>query len=105
MIDATALTEELRRFAGARDWERFHSPKNLAMALSVEAAELVELFQWQTEEESRAVKDDLVARSAAADEIADIVIYAVRIADKLGIDVGAAIEAKLVKNARKYPAG
>ena len=72
LIDVTGLTEALRVFAAERDWERFHSPKNLAMALSVEAAELVEIFQWSTEEQSNAVKDDQVRRQAAADEIADV---------------------------------
>ena len=104
LIDVTRLTEELRVFAAERDWERFHSPKNLAMALSVEASELVEIFQWSTEEQSIAVKDDEDRRQAAADEIADVVIYATRIADRLGIDVADAVARKLHKNAEKYPA-
>ena len=73
------------------------------MVLSVEAAELVEIFQWSTEEQSNAVKDDQVRRQAAADEIADVMIYATRIADRLGIDVAEAVAQKLRKNAQKHP--
>ena len=104
LIDVTGLTEALRVFALERDWERFHSPKNLAMALSVEASELVEIFQWSTEEQSIAVMDDEDRRQAAADEIADVLIYATRIADRLGIDVADAVAQKLRKNAEKHPA-
>ena len=103
LIDVTALTQALQKFADERNWERFHSPKNLAMALSVEVAELVEIFQWRTEAESRAAKDDVAVKQAAADEIADVIIYATRLADKLGIDIDDAIERKLAKNAKKHP--
>ncbi len=101
-LDITALQENLRRFAAERDWEQFHSPKNLTMALSVEAAELVEIFQWLTEAQS-ADPDDRT-RAAAAEEIADIQIYLARLADRLNIDIPQAVEDKLVLNARKYPA-
>jgi NTP pyrophosphatase (non-canonical NTP hydrolase) len=74
------------------------------MALSVEVSELVEIFQWSTEEQSVAVKDDEVRRQAVADEIADVLIYAIRIADRLGIDVADAVAEKLRKNAEKHPA-
>ncbi len=95
------LRQKIESFADERDWEQFHSPKNLSMALSVEAAELLELFQWATEAESRAPGQE--RRQAAADEIADVQIYLIRLADQLGIDVLAAVEAKLAKNEAKYP--
>ncbi len=95
------LRDQLRAFASARDWEQFHSPKNLSMALSVEAAELLETFQWLTEEQSRNLPPEL--RQAAQEEIADVLIYLVRLADQLGIDPLAAAQDKLVANERKYP--
>ena len=98
----TALRDELRAFCAARDWHRYHTPKNLVMALSVEAAELVEHFQWATPEES--VAADAGKRAAVADEIADVLIYLVELADVMGIDPLAAARAKIVKNALKYPA-
>jgi NTP pyrophosphatase (non-canonical NTP hydrolase) len=91
----------VRSFVAARDWDQFHSPKNLAMALTVEAAELLEVFQWLTEEQSRAPTPE--TRAAAADEIADVLIYLLQLAHKLGIDPAAAAREKLVANARKYP--
>lgn len=97
-----SLRDALRDFARARDWEQFHTPKNLAMALIVEAAELTELFQWLTPEEARSVPDELKAK--AADEIADVLLYLIRIADVLGIDPVASAQAKMKKNAVKYPA-
>lgn len=101
-LDIAALQQKLRRFAAERDWEQFHSPKNLTMALSVEASELVEIFQWLTEAQSADLDAD--TRAAAAAEIADIQIYLVRLADRLNIDIREAVDAKLVQNARKYPA-
>jgi NTP pyrophosphatase (non-canonical NTP hydrolase) len=96
------LREALRRFADERDWERFHGPKNLAMALIVEAAELVEHFQWLTPQEA----GELPAgrRAEVADEIGDMLLYLVRLADRLGIDPVEAARAKMAKNALKYPA-
>jgi dCTP diphosphatase len=102
MRDLAELRERLRAFVAERDWDRFHSPKNLSMALAVEAAELVELFQWLTEEESAA--PDAARRQRVAEELADVLWFLVRIADRLDIDLLAAAEAKLVQNARKYPA-
>lgn len=103
-LDIDAVQAQLRAFAAERDWERFHTPKNLAMALSVEAAELVELFQWLTPEESVASSSgNAVFNEAVADEIADILIYALRLADVTGIDVAAAIASKIAKNAIKHP--
>jgi len=92
----------LREFAAERDWEQFHSPKNLAMALIVEAAELVEHFQWLTGEQSMTLAPDRLAE--VAQEIADIQIYLVRLADRLGVEIGPAVAAKIELNARKYPA-
>ncbi len=102
LADLGELRERLRRFARERDWEQFHSPKNLAMALIAEAAELVEHFQWLTEEQSRALPDG--TRAKVADELADVLVYLVRIADRLDIDLLAATAAKLAQNEAKYPA-
>ena len=96
------LQDQLQVFADARDWNQFHSPKNLAMALSVEAAELLEIFQWLTEAQSR----DLSAtqRAALADEIADVQIYLTRLADVTNVNIELAVEQKIIKNTLKYPA-
>jgi len=96
------LREQLRDFAAAREWDPFHSPKNLAMALSAEAGELLETFQWLTDEQSRRLTPEALA--AASDEVADVLLYLIRLADKLGIDPIAAANRKLVANAGKYPA-
>lgn len=96
------LQNELREFARERDWEQFHSPKNLAMALAVEASELMEIFQWVSEEESRELPRETV--NSAAQEIADVQIYLARIADVLNIDIEKAVETKLELNRKKYPA-
>jgi NTP pyrophosphatase (non-canonical NTP hydrolase) len=101
MTELDALRDRVRAFVRERDWEQFHSPKNLAMALTVEAAELLEVFQWLTEEQSR--KPEPEAHAAAEKEIADILVYLVRIADQLGIDPVAAANRKLGENAKKYP--
>lgn len=95
------LKHELRNFAQARDWEQFHSPKNLAMALSVEAAELLECFQWLTEAQSQAISGEKL--EAIADEIADVQLYLIRLADVLGVDIIAAATRKIAKNSAKYP--
>jgi NTP pyrophosphatase (non-canonical NTP hydrolase) len=102
ITDLTTLRDALREFCIARDWHQYHTPKNLVMALSVEAAELVEHFQWATPEESLALSDE--KRAAVADEIADVLIYLTELADVLGIDPVAAARAKIIKNAIKYPA-
>jgi len=96
-----SLRDQLREFAAARDWDQFHSPKNLAMALAGEAGELLENFQWLTEEQSRHPSPEILA--AAGEEIADVLLYLVRLSDKLGIDPVEAANRKLVANARKYP--
>lgn len=100
--DLEAIARRLRKFADDRDWDQFHSPKNLAMALNVEASELLELFQWLTEEQSRSLPSD--KRKAVEDEIGDIQIYLIRIADKLGVNLLAATRAKIAQNEKKYPA-
>lgn len=91
----------LRDFARARDWEQFHSPKNLAAALSVESAELLEHFQWLTEDQSCHLPGD--KRDQVAEELADVLLYAFQLADKLGIDPLDAAHKKLQINAEKYP--
>lgn len=96
-----ALKTKLREFAQERDWEQYHSPKNLAMALSVEVAELVEHFQWLTQTESRNLSPD--KRDRIKDEIGDILIYLVNLADKLGIDPVQAAHSKIEKNRVNYP--
>ncbi|TRZ90808.1 MAG: nucleotide pyrophosphohydrolase [Rhodocyclaceae bacterium] len=101
ITDLETLRDALRAFCAARDWHRFHTPKNLVMALSVEAAELVEHFQWMTPEESQNLAPG--QRAEVADEIADVLIYLTELADVLGIDPIAAASEKIVKNAVKYP--
>jgi NTP pyrophosphatase (non-canonical NTP hydrolase) len=95
------LQQRLAEFAAARDWEPFHSPKNLAMALSVEAAELVEEFQWLTEEQSRTL--DAARHERVRLELADVLIYLLRMADKLDVDLLRAADDKIELNERKYP--
>ncbi|GAB4135308.1 MAG: nucleotide pyrophosphohydrolase [Thermogutta sp.] len=106
--DDSTTVADLRRlvddFVSARDWHRFHSPKNLAMALAIEAAELMEHFQWLTPEQSRRIADQPERRDAAAEELADVVCYALAMANELGIDVAAAVVEKMKKNVAKYPA-
>ena len=101
MTELESLREQLRVFAAARDWDQFHSPKNLAMALSVEAGELLETFQWLSEDQSRRLPAEVLA--AASDEVADVLLYLIRLCDQLGIDPIAAANRKLVANAAKYP--
>src|SRR2546425_8386477 len=100
-LDVEGLQHRLRAFADARDWERFHSPKNLAMAVASEAGELVDIFQWLNEEEARHLSDD--NRLRATEEIADVLIYLLRLGDKLEVDFQRAILEKLELNERNYP--
>jgi dCTP diphosphatase len=103
---ATSLAELKARvlaFAQERDWEQFHAPKNLSMALAAEAAELMEHFLWSTPEQSRAIAQDGAKRARIAEELADVVIYALEFANATGLDVAAVIEAKMAANAKKYP--
>jgi NTP pyrophosphatase (non-canonical NTP hydrolase) len=96
-----SLAVRLAEFARERDWDQFHSPKNLAMALAGEAGELLEHFQWLSEEQSRAL--DEATRRAVALEMADVLLYLVRLADRLDVDLVAAAHDKIALNARKYP--
>lgn len=101
MTQLDQLRDALRSFTSARDWDQFHSPKNLAMALSVEAAELLEVFQWVTESDSRNLEPG--AKAAASEEIADVLLYLILLSDELGIDPIAAAERKMIANEQKYP--
>jgi dCTP diphosphatase len=100
--DFERIAQALRQFAAERDWDQFHTPKNLAMALNVEAGELLEHFQWLTAGESQNLPAE--KREKVAEEIADIQAYLIRIADKLGVDVLDALDKKMRQNADKYPA-
>jgi dCTP diphosphatase len=102
ITDLPSLRDALREFAAERDWRPYHTPKNLAMAMIVEAAELVEHFQWLTPEQSLALAPDKLLE--VRDEVADTLIYLVELADVLGIDLIAAARDKIAKNAVKYPA-
>jgi NTP pyrophosphatase (non-canonical NTP hydrolase) len=95
------LTKKIRAFAQNRDWDQFHSPKNLAMALSVEVAEVVEHFQWLTQEESQQLDADKMNK--LREEIGDVMIYLARLADRLGIDPVQAAEEKMRINEKRYP--
>lgn len=100
--DLLMFRDKLRAFAEARDWDQFHSPKNLSMALMVESAELMEHFQWLTEKQSAELSPEV--KQAVGEELSDILLYLVRLSDKLGIDLREAALHKLEKNALKYPA-
>jgi NTP pyrophosphatase (non-canonical NTP hydrolase) len=106
--DATTTVAELRRlvadFVAERDWSQFHAPKNVSMALAIEAAELMEHFQWLTIEDSRRLAADPAKLAEVGEELADVIGYSLALANELGLDVSSAIRAKMVKNAQKYPA-
>jgi dCTP diphosphatase len=108
MSDATATVLQLRQvvseFVDERDWRQFHTPKNLAMSLAIEAAELMEHFQWLDVDESIARGRDPAFRENIADEIADVCCYLLSLANTLELDLSEAVLQKLIKNARKYPA-
>ena len=101
-MDLKALQETLRAFASERDWEQFHTPKNLAMALMVETAELMELFQWKTPEESYASKTDQSLQACIGEEAADVLLYLLQLVDHTGVDLEYAVHDKLLKNAKKH---
>ncbi|GBE08877.1 hypothetical protein BMS3Bbin11_00510 [bacterium BMS3Bbin11] len=101
MINTENLKQYLREFADARDWEKYHSPKNLVMAMSVEMAELMEHFEWMTEQQS--LNLDAKTRDEVGLEMADVMIYLVRMADRCSIDLDKAVQCKLLINAEKYP--
>ncbi|MBT4731865.1 nucleotide pyrophosphohydrolase [Candidatus Woesearchaeota archaeon] len=96
------IQKQLSDFADERDWNQFHNPKNLSMALSVEASELVEIFQWLTPEQAEAIMSTDEGEHVK-EEIADVMIYLIRLADKLNVDLEDAVDDKIVKNGEKYP--
>ena len=98
------LQAELRHFAAERDWQPFHTPKNLTTALMIEAAELAEIFQWQTPEESRLAHGDAAAKQRIGEEVADVLLYLLQVADHCQVDMAQAVRDKLARNAVKYPA-
>jgi NTP pyrophosphatase (non-canonical NTP hydrolase) len=108
MSDSETSVAELKRlvndFVDRRDWHRFHAPKNLAMSLAIEAAELMEHFQWVSAEESRRAADQPDRLAAVGEEMADVLCYALAMANELGLDLSTAIRQKLAKNESKYPA-
>ncbi len=108
MNDSSTNIAELRalvaNFVDERDWQQFHSPKNISMALAIEASELMEHFQWVTIDASRKLAEDPDKLAAIGEELADVLSYSLAMANALGIDLAETIEAKMVKNAKKYPA-
>ncbi|WP_433462700.1 nucleotide pyrophosphohydrolase [Spirillospora sp. CA-128828] len=102
-MDIEELQEELRRFAHERDWEQFHTPKNLAMALAGEIGELLALLQWKTPQESASIMNDPEESAAIRDEMADVFSYLLRLADVLDIDLPSAVNAKIQENQSRYP--
>ena len=100
-LDVANIAKHLADFARERDWEQFHSPKNIATALSVEASELLEIFQWLTEEQSRELPRESLEK--VKEEAADVLLYLIRLSDLLHVDLAAAVDAKLAANSRKYP--
>lgn len=97
------VTQRLRGFAAARAWEPYHTPKNLVMALSGEVGELTSLFQWLTPEESDAWREDPALEAEVLDEIADVTLYLLQLADRLGVDLAAAAHAKIDRNELRFP--
>jgi dCTP diphosphatase len=104
-LDLELLKNKLREFSEERDWGKYHNPKNLAMALSVETSELVEIFQWLTEQESNEIISNSEKMDHIKEEISDILLYTIRLADVLKINIPESIEIKLDKNKEKYPIG
>ena len=102
-LNFESLAVRLKAFADARDWEKFHTPKNLAMALSVEVSELAEIFQWMTAEESSRVMSDQKLADAVRDELADITLYLVRLSAILKVDLLAEANAKIDRNEKRFP--
>ena len=105
--DASTTVETLktmvREFVDERDWHKFHTPKNLSMAMAIEVAELMEHFQWLTPDESRAVESDAAKLSEVGEELADVLCYAMAIANELNLDITDIMKRKMVKNREKYP--
>jgi len=101
-MNIKTIQKQLSDFADERDWDQFHNPKNLAMALSVEASELVEIFQWLTPEQAEEIMDSSQSNHVK-EEVADVMIYLLRLADKLDIDLESIVSDKIVQNGKKYP--
>ena len=104
LIDVKGLSEALAAFSAERDWDQYHSPKNLVMALTGEIGELTEVFQWLSEAQSKLVATNPDTATAVREELADVTLYLVRLASVLGVDLNEAVTLKLQKNALKYPA-
>ena len=104
LLDVNALEAALQRFADARDWNGFHTPRNLVLALTGEVGELAELFQWLTDEQAARIAQDPATARAVRDELADVLMYLVRLSTVLGVDLDAAVRDKIAANAVKYPA-
>jgi dCTP diphosphatase len=107
MDDHTTLADlrlRIAEFVAARDWEQFHTPKNLSASIAIEAAELLEHFQWLTDEQAAAVMQDEEKLAAVADEMADVIIYTLSLANALDVDVSAAVLGKLERNEERFPA-
>lgn len=104
LLDVSALEAALQRFADARDWNGFHTPRNLVLALTGEVGELAELFQWLTDEQAERIARDPATARAVRDELADVLMYLVRLSTVLGVDLDAAVREKIAANAVKYPA-
>ncbi len=104
IIDIHQLKKLQQEFSAVRDWEKFHTPKNLAMALTCESAELLEIFQWVSEDASRLAHEDPVIKQKTSHELADIMLYVIRLADLMQINLNEAIQQKIVLNNEKYPA-
>ncbi len=102
-VTVGALKEAVHHFVEARDWYQYHTPKNLAMCIAIEAAEIMEHFQWQSLDDSAALMADETARAAVADELADVLIYCLSFANSSGIDVSTAIHKKLARNEVRFP--
>jgi len=103
-MDIKAIQHSLQSFADERNWEQFHNPKNLAMALSGEVGELLEIFQWLTADQAARVPEQAELKQKVSEELADIALYLLRLADKVQVDLEQAVGEKMRKNAEKYPA-
>ena len=102
-LNLESIFKYQRKFASDRDWEQFHTPKNISMALSVEASELLELFQWLTPEQSKNIPKNSELMKSVKDEISDTLYYLLRMTDLLNIDLEEALSAKMIENEKKYP--
>ncbi len=100
-----SLRKEVREFMQERNWERYHSPKNLSMSIAIEAAEIMEHFQWYTSEESRKLVEDEQAWAQVTDEVADVLIYCLTLANQLNMDISTAVTSKLERSRSRYPIG